>query len=627
MVETLSGRLGVADVSDLLETEGVRKVFGFSPADLERLRHWFDETNIRWGEDAGHRRELGVGSFPENSWRAGLDRLLLGYAMSDEGVFRGVSPLDAIEGGRAASLARFMHFWEKVRHYRGKLRLDRPLARWGALFSDMVRDFLDPGDDGIPLYAAFARLGTLEGFDGDVTLQTVMDQVERGLGGHDFGHNLFTGAVNFCALREMQGPPFRVVCLLGMNEGFPASEGVPSFSLLKGGHTARDEDRRMFYDAVLSARETLIVTFTGRSMHDGGDMPPSPLVRELIESVRTSTGVSAKIRLHPLRSHDPLYFDENPDFFSYSASAHGACLGLAGPKVPRTSVVPELPPPDSGFLETSVERFLSFFRNPCRFLLRERLGVVLRSERSSNDDEPAELDSLQDYLLLLRLSDFPSESHASQAARGNLPPGRLGRAVFLRKKREISFFLDLVRRRLSDALEYESLPVSARAGGVSLHGSVPFLPGAGVVLLRPTKIKPKDRLRARIVRLLTDTKVTAVGWDSKARDLDVFEPETGEGLEDLAALYVEGLSRPLPFLPDISWAVLEALRKDASLEEACALLAEDFRSDRSKWPREMEDMHEGYFHLCFRTGERDRFLWTDGELFGRFVEITKRIWI
>ena len=100
----------------LLESAPVREKFGIEEVDLELIRHWVEEVRIRWGEDEQQRAALGLPAWPENSWRHGLDRLLLGYAMAAHGekLFRDVLPFDDIEGGAADVLGNFVEFLERL---------------------------------------------------------------------------------------------------------------------------------------------------------------------------------------------------------------------------------------------------------------------------------------------------------------------------------------------------------------------------------------------------------------------------------------------------------------------------------------------------------------------------------
>ena len=77
-------RLSVIQLFDILEATPVSRRFDLDEDELERIRGWLDDTRVRWGLDEQDRIRLGLPGYRENSWRAGLDRLLLGYAMPEE---------------------------------------------------------------------------------------------------------------------------------------------------------------------------------------------------------------------------------------------------------------------------------------------------------------------------------------------------------------------------------------------------------------------------------------------------------------------------------------------------------------------------------------------------------------
>ena len=84
LLELAAARLTAAEVLDLLAAAPVRRRFGLDDDDLERLRELAVGSGVRWGLDAAHRRPFRLEAFGQNTWAAGLDRLLLGVAMSDD---------------------------------------------------------------------------------------------------------------------------------------------------------------------------------------------------------------------------------------------------------------------------------------------------------------------------------------------------------------------------------------------------------------------------------------------------------------------------------------------------------------------------------------------------------------
>src|SRR5690606_24252462 len=60
--------------------------FGFHDDDLDRLTDWTAAVVIRWGLDAEHRETYRLRDLTQNTWRAGLDRILVGAAVDGEGI-------------------------------------------------------------------------------------------------------------------------------------------------------------------------------------------------------------------------------------------------------------------------------------------------------------------------------------------------------------------------------------------------------------------------------------------------------------------------------------------------------------------------------------------------------------
>src|SRR5699024_9556024 len=121
---------------------------------------------------------------------------------------------------------------------------------------------------------AVAENARLAGFEEAVTLDVVREELQARLSEPGGGHRFLTGRVTFCAMMPMRSVPFRVVCLLGMNDAdFPRREVPLGFDLMapaprKGDRSRRGEDRMLFLEALLSARDRLYISYVGRSVRD-----------------------------------------------------------------------------------------------------------------------------------------------------------------------------------------------------------------------------------------------------------------------------------------------------------------------------------------------------------------------
>ena len=84
VLDLATARISATQVLDLAGREPVRQRFGLSDDDLSRIEEWIREAHVRWGFDARHREAFKLGGVEANTWRTGLDRLLLGVTMADE---------------------------------------------------------------------------------------------------------------------------------------------------------------------------------------------------------------------------------------------------------------------------------------------------------------------------------------------------------------------------------------------------------------------------------------------------------------------------------------------------------------------------------------------------------------
>ena len=116
--------------------------------------------------------------------------------------------------------------------------------------------------------------------------------VKQGVAQKGVGQRFLVGAVNFCTLMPMRAVPFKVVCLLGLNDGdYPRSVQPIGFDLVsqsqrkKGDRSRKLDDRYLFLEALLSARKQLLLSYVGRSCYNNEPQVPSILVSELIDYI------------------------------------------------------------------------------------------------------------------------------------------------------------------------------------------------------------------------------------------------------------------------------------------------------------------------------------------------------
>ena len=457
-------RSPVSAVFGLLQQPVVARRFGFDDEGLARVHRWLQDSGVHWALDADHRAALGLPADARHSLADGLERLFLGYALPSDGVhgsaaslapFDGHLPAGAAEGTAALALGALWRFADLLARLQSRLARPQLPADWTALLTGLVDSLLQADatelDDLAELRAA---IGTLGGqwqqaalqlpLPADVVRQAlaqVLDDPARG--------GVPTGRVTFSAMSSLRGLPFRVVCVLGLNDGdFPSAQRPVEFDLMAaaprpGDRQRRTDERNVFLDLLLAARDRLHLSYTGRSVRDNAPLPPSVLVAELLEALlpaMDATPERARARLvveHPLQAFDPALFDtatdprkrsHQPDYAAALAAAQGpvgttrAAAAVEGAASQEAGAEPKaddgagdnddsddspaedddtatdpappfftrpLPPLAVDARRLTLDELQRFFRHPSRYLLQRRLGLTLRRpEDALDDDEP-----------------------------------------------------------------------------------------------------------------------------------------------------------------------------------------------------------------------------------------------
>ncbi|MGP1664425.1 MAG: exodeoxyribonuclease V subunit gamma, partial [Rhodanobacter sp.] len=146
-------RFAVSDVLDLLDVPSLRARFGFEDSGQPTLRRWIEGAGIRWGLDGAQKSQLDLPALEQNSWRFGLRRMLLGYAVGEGESLDGIAPYAEIGGLDAALLGPLSLLLDRLEHYWHVFATPATPDQWHERLHALLRDFFDAdeGDDSMRL--------------------------------------------------------------------------------------------------------------------------------------------------------------------------------------------------------------------------------------------------------------------------------------------------------------------------------------------------------------------------------------------------------------------------------------------------------------------------------------------
>ncbi|MGZ4991656.1 MAG: exodeoxyribonuclease V subunit gamma, partial [Methylobacter sp.] len=524
-------RFGRQSVLDLLEQPVVYPGFALSEVDLELIKHWLQDTHVCWGKSAQHKQELGLPELSENTWQAALDRLLMGYAVGDDEYFvtlasGDVLPYKDIEGSSALALGGLCDFMQLLFKADKELKQAKPLKSWSAqlyYYADQLLAAADPVERQ-QLNELLAELSAEPAtvHNDDVELQVIVSWLKGMVAERKSANGFLRGQLTFCSMLPMRSIPFKVIALLGMNDGeFPKVDRHPTFDLLahnfrKGDRSHRADDRYQFLEILLSARQQLIVTYIGQSISHNDPIPPSVVISELLEVLPSGNDL---ITRHPLQPFSGRYFDGTAGLFSFSESDCETAKALSGRSGEMSApagiwwqgAIPE----DTVEAEViELSELFSFFRHPQRYFMQRQMDLRFsRMQAAAEEREPFSIATLDAYSIYHEwiqdaLNGKPMSVKKLQA-QGRWLAGTPGELEFERQQRVINDFVERIKaKNLGERLD--DLPVDLVVKGYRLVGKLGNRYQNGSLFYRYADLKGRDFICALLHHLIINHEQPSV---------------------------------------------------------------------------------------------------------------------
>ncbi|MFA5923366.1 MAG: exodeoxyribonuclease V subunit gamma [Methylococcaceae bacterium] len=504
---TLSqSRFGWQSVLDLLEQPVVYPGFGLSETDLELIKYWLQDTHVRWGKSAKHRQELGLPELNENTWQASLDRLLMGYAVGNDDDFIGdVLPYMDIEGTSALALGGLCEFMQLLFKAGTELKQPKTLKVWSTqlyYYADQLLANADPVERqqlNELLTELSADLTVVH--NDTVELQVIISWLEDMVAERKSANGFLRGQLTFCSMLPMRSIPFKVIALLGMNEGeFPKIDRNPTFDLLthnfrKGDRSRRADDRYQFLEILLSARQKLIITYIGQSISHNETIPPSVVISELLEVLQESYQLPYPVILEPLHPFSQRYFNGTPDLFSFSEADCETARALSAPKpAPALWWQGTINPEAEEVIE--LNELFSFFRHPQRYFMRRQMDVRFNGiEAEAEEREPFAIDKMEGYSIyhewIQETLNGKTVSVKKFQAQGRWLSGVLGELEFDRQQESINEFVGRITAK-NPGEHLDDLPIDIKIKDYRLIGKLTNRYKNGSLFYRYADLKGKD---------------------------------------------------------------------------------------------------------------------------------------
>ena len=512
----------------LLGFDELTQHFGLDANDLIQARYVLERAHIAFGFNDAHRRQLiaattaatstdtdGVSSASLHTWEAGLERLLFGYLHGNHPPFEpskldqaqldqvqidlaqideaptdqlhpttpeSLWPVPDIDVRHAPILTALLQLIRALRVFNFGAQRSRTLPEWtrwlerqmlsftGAPTTDSVRAVFTQ----LELDAVHAELGE------SVSFVALREACSAALAQASRRSTPALGAICVCGLVPMRALPFKVICILGLNEAeFPKPELPNSLNLMRangarrpGDRSRTQEDRYLFLEAIMAARSQLVLSYQGFNS-DGSPRQPCNVLTELLTQMRRQ--FSARLGGTP--------WLDTPWLDTPSLVRPAPAPGPQDAPVLSLSTSPRAP--IKAVLD--INELFRFWQQPLRMYVQQHLRLATKQNEdyqanAAGNAEPlslatAPIQRIEARLLAhaLETRSFPKKAPAWLARSGLLASGALGSQSYAGIEESCRPAWTVIRNKLPEFIGAAKLPVriDLNLGESRLVGYIP----------------------------------------------------------------------------------------------------------------------------------------------------------
>ncbi len=374
LLELLQSDFAVDDIASLFECEALRNRFDLSHDEIILVRSRLALMDVRWGIDATHRAQRQASELESGTWQWALDRVLLGAAFGEAQLSSGFNSIDLGINTTNAILPAMLSLLERMQFWRANFSVETTMLSWQSKLLQFIEDFFlarELADERIlsewrSLFEQFAQQQMFAADQSQCDFRLISVLIKKSIEEKESDLPWLGGGITFSRMIPLRLVPFRVICLLGMNESeFPASAPYSELNRIDharlrghrraGDRDTRQDDRFLFLQLLLAARDKFWISYQNQDAHKGISKLPSVVVQELQEmlpiySVNLQTGAS-----------ENRTSKQNTRVLRRSSTMNTL---TARPSVEKIS---------------RLEQLIRFWKNPAREFLQKGLGLGLHA--------------------------------------------------------------------------------------------------------------------------------------------------------------------------------------------------------------------------------------------------------
>lgn len=614
------------DILQLLEFDVIRKKFEIS--NLKNIRTLVKRANIRHGIKGEIENDtLFV------SWKYGLERILLGYAIKDESLYHfpgknyPILPLEIVEGEYAKEGLKLKRFVDTLIEFVVNRNKPRKLNQWSEYVMELINALLEIEDSQIAELNYILEKLTLSEIlnkliNDDITYEVFSKAFLDILYADNRSSKFISGKVTFCSMIPMRSIPYKVIAVLGLNKNvFPRQTSDFSFDLMQpekrwGDRNIKETDKYLFFETLLSAEEKFYLSYIGQDIKDNSEIPPSSLVDEVLEYISNASIVENSseniVIKHSLNNYNRKYYSEKfPKYYTYlNYGNRGDFSSINKGDDVELNVDKKI----------RLKDLLSFYKNPIKWYFNKKLKIFYNEEKILlPKTELFELDNLEKYTLkneIVKIDDTKNINDFvdTKIISGQLPLKNMSVFEINKTNEELKDLLLKFNEIKKDSKE-KSYIIEISKSDYSIYGEIGNIYGNKMIIVNLSTNISKALVQLQINRwICAEANMPVENFILIYKNKEIVEtitlkkPNRSDAISKInkaVEKYFEGFENIIPFSPKASYAYLERI--------LVKVKAKTIPIDVFKKAIENETKYDLYLQKLVEEGYFDKLKNEDGE--------------
>ena len=584
IIKLHSARCTAEEIFSIINSLPVRENFDIDEEGLSKIKNFISQAKICWGENATTRQEFTQTEFNEFSWQDGLDRLLLGYAAdTDTPLATTILPAANVFGTQAELLGTLNFIVKNLFKWRHFLKEDHSAAEWTDLLNEII-DMMYGKAYSFRKESEFLKRNISAWFKKTESAQlqaafpvkVLLEEMDSFLGGLSDSRGYLSGGITFCSLVPMRSIPAKVIAVLGLvAKDFPRKDENNGLNIQparkKGERSRLLEDRYLFLETILAARERLLLLYPGQGTNPKVSNAPSAPLEDLINYLKKY--FTFEETKHFRHAHDPRYFSSaDPHLFSFSEHHCTIAKNIQSPMPVSDENIwsaSDEEPSETEEVTYTIDDLAYCLYNPFRTFLTHTAEIRYKKLRkwSQSESEPLEV-ALSQTAIEEIVKGKPYEDLETELfLKRELPPGETGKFLFEKAFRKYA--------TLDASFDHaEKVVITISVGKFKINGTIDQIPGelniATIYKYGGANSKLKFYISSLCSSIQTSRPTTGrdIAYiDSTKETLPILDQATAEKrLLELLEIAEEAKIRPIPLFSNAS--MIFAINKKEKMKKA-----------------------------------------------------------